>query len=166
MDYWRVTAALDTQCVPILSTLPATDSLWRGVILRRQQLLHRLPTRPAPPTTYWFRAPPTYSTGSSIQIRRCAPCGCAEAFSTASTHKSILFPFTVSCNFGLDRRRCFIIIKRIFLLFEGSSTPYQLRYHTNDKEASDGDQGNLGFCLQYQQSACPPSSNSQLKIVS
>jgi len=47
-----------------------------------------------------------------------------------------------------------------------SSTPYQLRYHTNDKEASDGDQGNLGFCLQYQQSACPPSSNSQLKIVS
>ncbi|XP_046633822.1 uncharacterized protein LOC124313125 [Daphnia pulicaria] len=39
------------------------------------------------------------------------------------------------------------------------SVPFELRYYTNGLESSEGDQGNLGFCLTYQQEPCPASLN-------
>nr|CAH0109312.1 unnamed protein product [Daphnia galeata] len=39
------------------------------------------------------------------------------------------------------------------------SVPFELRYYTNGLEAGEGDQGNLGFCLTYQQEPCPASLN-------
>ncbi|XP_045034723.1 uncharacterized protein LOC116936379 [Daphnia magna] len=39
------------------------------------------------------------------------------------------------------------------------SVPFELRYFTNGLEAGEGEQGNLGFCLTYQQEPCPASTN-------
>ena len=44
----------------------------------------------------------------------------------------------------------------------GSSVPFELRYHTDGTEAAAGDQGNLGFCLQYDQKPCLPSMNTNI----
>ena len=49
-----------------------------------------------------------------------------------------------------------------FLNFKARSTPYELRFHTNGLEASEGDQGNLGFCLTYQQLPCPASFHNNM----
>jgi hypothetical protein len=43
--------------------------------------------------------------------------------------------------------------------FLARSVPFELRYYTNGLESSEGDQGNLGFCLTYQQEPCPASLN-------
>lgn len=42
------------------------------------------------------------------------------------------------------------------------STPFEIRYHTDGFEALNGEQGNLGFCLTYQQLPCPAMINTNL----
>ncbi|KAK2712320.1 uncharacterized protein LOC136025094 [Artemia franciscana] len=40
-----------------------------------------------------------------------------------------------------------------------TSSPFEIRYYTDNVEASAGEQGNLGFCLNYKQQMCSSTSN-------
>lgn len=92
----------------------------------------------------------------------CATRLCGSAFNTINAQT---IPTTVFSKFQfhfihfLDYSFCYL------LPISARSVPFELRFFSNALEARDGDQGNLGFCLTYQQLPCPVSANNFLNMI-
>ncbi len=105
------------------------------------------------------RGQPTKSNGVLCAIRFCG--STFNSLNAETVPNSVFSKFIFFVSSKSMFPQCFSSTFCMFcVLFLARSVPYELRYFTNGLEAGEGEQGNLGFCLTYQQLPCPASVNN------